>query len=68
LRIQVANLDSPERTMCKEILSLTRLNWNNADFCDHMPITLLASKRIGDILAEARARDIETSTEYRYYM
>ena len=68
LRIQAGNLDSPERKMCKEILSLTRLNWNNADFCDQMPITLLASDRIGDILSEARARKIETSNEYRYYM
>ncbi len=68
IRVRVASLDSPERKMCKEVLSLTRLNWNNADFCDQMPITLLASDRIGDILSEARAREIETSTEYRFYM
>jgi len=68
VRVRPANLDSPERKMCKEILSLTRLNWNNADFCDQMPITLLASGRIGAILCEARAREIETSHEYRFYM
>ena len=67
-KVQVANLDSPERKMCKEILSLTRLNWNNADFCDQMPITVSASDRIGDILSEARAREITVSNEYRYYM
>lgn len=68
VRVRAANMDSPERKMCKEILSLTRLNWNNADFCDQMPITISASDRIGDILSEARARDIEVSTEYKYYM
>lgn len=68
VRVRAANLDSPERKMCKEILSLTRLNWNNADFCDQMPITISASRRIGNILSEARARDIEISTEYKYYM
>ncbi len=68
IRVRVANLDSPERKMCKEILSLTRLNWNNANFCDRKPITLLASNRIGDILSEARIRKIEPSTEYRFYM
>jgi hypothetical protein len=68
VRVRAANLDSPERKMCKEILSLTRLNWNNADFCDQMPITISASDRIGDILSEARIRDIEVSTEYKYYM
>lgn len=68
VRVRPANLDSLERKMCKEILSLTRLNWNNADFCDQMPITISASRRIGNILSEARARDIGISTEYRYYM
>jgi hypothetical protein len=68
VRVRVANLDSPERKMCKEVLSLTRLNWNNADFCDQMPITISASNRIGDILSEARIRDVEVSTEYKYYM
>jgi len=68
VRVRVANLDSPERKMCKEILSLTRLNWNNADFCDQMPITVSAADRIGDILSEARAREIEPSDEYKFYM
>ncbi len=68
VRVQVANLDSSERLMCKDILSLTRLNWNNADFCDQMPITISASRRIGNILSEARARDLEISSEYKYYM
>jgi len=62
------NLDSPDRKMCKEILSLTKLNWNNADFCDQMPITITASEGVGDILSEARIRDIEIMSEYRYYI
>jgi len=68
VRVRCANLDSPERKMCKELLSLTRLNWNNADFCDQMPITISASRRIGNILSESRARDIDISSEYRFYM
>lgn len=68
VRVRIAKLDSPERKMCREVLSLTRLNWNNANFCDQMPVTLLASDRIGDILSETRAREIESSTEYRFYM
>lgn len=68
IRVQAANLDSPERKMCKEVLSLTKLNWNNADFCDQMPITISASRRIGSILSESRAREIDVSSEYRFYM
>jgi hypothetical protein len=33
-----------------------------------MPITVSASDRIGDILSEVGARDIDVSNEYRFYM
>jgi len=68
LKVKVANLDSSEHKMCQEILSLTMLNWNNADFCDLMPITISASRRIGNILSEARAIDINIRVEYKYYL
>jgi len=68
VRVKASNLDSSERLMCKEMLALTKLNWNNADFCDQMPITISASRRIGNILSEARARDLDISSEYKYYM
>ena len=68
LKVKIANLDSSEYKMSQEILSLTRLNWNNANFCDLMPITISASRRIGNILSEARARDITIRPEYKYYI
>jgi len=68
IRVQPFNLDSPETKMCREILSLSKLNWNNADFCDRFPVTLSVSDTISEILAEARASEIEPSDEYRYYM
>ncbi|MFX0186001.1 MAG: hypothetical protein ACFE95_23195 [Candidatus Hodarchaeota archaeon] len=68
IRIRPYNLDSTDLKMCKEILSLSKLNWNNADFCDQFPITISASEMIGEILSESRARNIEPSEEFRYYM
>jgi len=68
LEVTPYNLDSPHRKMCQEILSLTKLNWNNADFCDQLPITLTAAERVGDILTEARIKDVEILSEYRYYI
>ena len=38
--------------MCHEILSLTKLNWNNADFCDQLPITITAAARAHDMTVE----------------
>jgi hypothetical protein len=54
--------------MCKEILALSKLNWNNTDFSDQFPVTLSVSKTISEILSEARAREIEPTNQYRYYM
>lgn len=31
----------------KEILALTKLNWNNAKFCIKAPITIAFSRRVG---------------------
>jgi len=68
LEIRPSNLDSPDRKMCKAIMSLTKLNWNNANFCDQKPITLVASDSVKDILSEARIQDIEIISQYRYYI
>ena len=68
LEVRPANLDSSDRKMCSEILALTKLNWNNADFCDQKPITLVASGSVKDILSEARIQDIEIISQYRYYI
>jgi len=68
LRVQPFNLDSPEVKMCREILSLSKLNWNNANFCEQFPVTLSVSDTIKNILAESRACRINPSNQYRYYM
>lgn len=36
--------------LAKEILALTKLNWNNTQFDGGEPITLRAARRVGDIL------------------
>jgi hypothetical protein len=68
IRVQAANLDSSETKMCKEILALSKLNWNNTDYSDQFPVTLSVSKTISEILSEARAREIKPTNQYRYYM
>jgi len=68
VRVKPFNLDSPETKMCKEILALSKLNWNNTDFSDQFPVTLSVSDKISEILSEAKAREIKPSNQYRYYM
>mgnify|MGYP000568946825 CR=1 FL=1 len=59
--------DTPMKVICKEILALTKMNWNSADFCIHEPITLAYSREVGKILAYV-PEEVMIRPEYRFYM
>ena len=59
--------DSPWDVVLKEVLALTKMNWNTADFACWDPITTAFSRRVGQILAEV-APGMKIRPEYRYYM
>lgn len=59
--------DSPPEKILTEILSLSKMNWNSADFGLAKPITLLFSERVGGVMTNL-PNDIEPQHEYRYYM
>ena len=54
-------------TICKEILALTKLNWNFAKFCIKAPITISFARRVGSILRNAPP-DIEPQNNFKFYM
>ncbi len=59
--------DTPIRQLLREILVLTKMNWNSADAAGASPISLRFSRRVGDILREVP--DGETpQPSYRFYM
>ncbi|MBD3215467.1 MAG: hypothetical protein GF311_22850 [Candidatus Lokiarchaeota archaeon] len=55
-------------TICREILKLTRLDWNDIKFCHKMPVTLSFPKKVSKVLVEKRAADINIQPHYRFYM
>jgi hypothetical protein len=59
--------DSPWSVVLQEVLALTKMNWNTADFACSLPITLAFAQRVSQILAELPA-DINPRPEYRFYM
>lgn len=59
--------DSPWNVILQEILALTKLNWNTADFACSEPITIAFSHRVGQILAELPP-GLPLRPEYRFYM
>ncbi len=58
---------SPADFILTEILALTKMNWNSADFSCEEPITLNFSRRVGEILALI-PKGAPMREEYRYYM
>jgi hypothetical protein len=67
--VQKARGDSSIRMICAEILMLTKLNWNTADFCCGVPITLSFARNVGDVFKEFGGDDsYEPSRFFRFYM
>ena len=59
--------DTPRSQLLREILVLTKMNWNSANFSGLLPITLRFSKLVGDILREI-PEDQVPQPKYKYYM
>jgi hypothetical protein len=67
--IQKARGDSSMETICSEILMLTKLNWNTADFCCGVPITVSFARNVGEVFKEFSEHDsFEPSRFFRFYM
>ncbi len=63
---QIIGNDDPQK-IAKEILSLTKMNWNSAKFATSKPITIAFAKEVGKILSELSDKT-KVKTSYRFYM
>jgi hypothetical protein len=68
LHIKCQRMDSSMQTICKDILGLSKLDWNSSAFYTKLPVTISVSKKVGDILAEMVLTGITPPNSYRYYM
>ena len=59
--------DSDPQTILSEILALSKMNWNSAEFSLAQPITLLFSKKVGNVMASLSDTS-KLKHEYLYYM
>lgn len=55
-------------TIAKEILALTKMNWNTADFNTAFPITIEFATSVGDVLAILPETVKTPRPQYYYYM
>jgi len=68
LILNMSRLSSNPSQVGRDVLSLSKLDWNSTDFCTREPVTTSVSRKVGHILAEMRARDMKPPQQYRYYM
>lgn len=59
--------ESPAGVILTEILALSKMNWNSADFSLAKPITLVFSKRVGEVMATL-PDDVLPRHQYLFYM
>lgn len=70
LEIRIAHSDSSVEKIAREILGLTKMNWNTTRFDGKYPITLLCSQKVGEIMKYLK-EDYEPKPDvisYGYYM
>ena len=59
--------DTPKSKLLREVMVLTKMDWNSADFSKLRPITLEFSRAVGAIMREV-PRDEEPQPKYKFYM
>jgi hypothetical protein len=67
LEIVAEDSDRSVGAIAKEVLALTKMNWNNTEFDNSLPITVQAAKRVGRILKYLGPNDRANSL-YSFYM
>lgn len=58
---------STAQEVCREILALTKLNWNSCAFGSSLPITIRFARHVGKILTEMPV-GVTPQTKYKFYM
>lgn len=59
--------DTPKADLLREVMVLTKMNWNSANMAGLMPITLRFSRLVGDVLREVPA-DRDPQPKCKFYM
>ncbi len=68
LEIDICKGDSDLLTIMKDILALTKLNYNSCHFADAVPITLQFAQKIGDILTAGPIEKDTAPLPFKFYI
>jgi len=68
LHLKCQHIDTSIDLICKDIMSLTKLDWNSSTFYIKWPVTIGVSQKVGSVMAEMVAEGGTPPSSYRYYM
>ena len=67
LEISVYEQESSLKKICEEILALTKLNFNNCNYYDSLPITIRFAQKVGEITQYIEP-GVKAPDRYYFYM
>jgi hypothetical protein len=67
LGLHFDQIEQTAKFVAREILTLTKMNWNNTQFDNAFPITIEAARRVGEILRYVSETE-PIEPRYSYYM
>lgn len=67
IEVRLFSYDESPEQICKEILTLTKMNWNNTQFDRKFPITIDCSRNVGEILKYVDEQQ-KPQIKYSFYM
>ncbi len=67
LEVRIIESVSSVKTVCKEVLGLTKMNWNNTQFDNKYPITIGCARRVGEIMKYLGENE-QPKESYAFYM
>ena len=68
LRITCQHLDTSINLISRDILGLSKLDWNSSAFYSRLPVTIGVSRKVGAIMAELVTFGQEPPQSYKFYM
>ena len=68
LHLIIQKKDTSIETICRDILCLTKLDWNASAFYTRMPVTIGVSRKVGAVMAEMVNVTKEPPSSYKFYM
>lgn len=67
IEVRIVDSDESPEVICKEILGLTKMNWNNTRFDGKYPITIQCARYVGQIMKYLDEHE-QPQIRYSFYM